>query len=186
MAVVNSKSLLISNYDAQPRVLSNSYESGSRETCGVAVVAAAATDSIGSTYRFGFLPSAARIIDMSFACDATTAGVWQAGVYCNTQQGGIFTTGGVPASAAAGAVPVANANLIFGTGISTAAQQATWKSFFAPTILNAAQVASSVRLRIWELLGLSVDPFYEFHLVLTATTAPTAAGGIALKWAYTV
>jgi len=184
MAVVNSKSANITNYDAQPRVLTSGYIAGSNDTTGVGVVAAAATDSIGSTYRFGFIPSGVRLDDIQIKNDATTAGVWQLGVYCNTQQGGVFTTAGVPANAAAGAVPVANANLIFGTGISTAAAQTTWKSICAPTILNGAYTAANETLRVWELLGLSVDPFYEFHLVLTATTAPTAAGSIALRWSW--
>jgi hypothetical protein len=184
MAVVNSKSILISNYDASPRVLSSGYMAGGSDTIGCGIVAAAATDSIGSTYRFGFIPSGVRIQDIQIQNDATTAGVWQLGVYCNTQQGGIFTTAGVPATAAAGAVPVANANVIFGTGISTVAAQLTWKSVFAPTILAGANAAANNSLRVWELLGLSVDPFYEFHLVLTSTTAPTAVGSIALQWSW--
>lgn len=182
MAIVNTKGTLVSNYDAVPRILSSGYESGANDTVSVGIVAAASTDSIGSTYRFGFLSSGVRIEDIQLQNDATTAGVWQLGVYCNTQQGGIFTTAGVPATAAAGAVPVTNANLIFGTGISTATANTTWKSVYAPTILNASITASNTRLRVWELLGLSVDPEYVFHLVLTSTTAPTAAGQIALQF----
>lgn len=184
MGVVNTKSTLITNYDASPRVLSSGYQAGGNDTIGIATVGSGATDSIGSTYRFGFIPSGVRIQDIQIVNDATTAGVWQLGVYCNTQQGGIFTTGGVPASAAAGAVPVTNANLIFGVGISTAAAQTTFKSVYTPTILTAAYTAANNNLRVWELLGLSVDPFYEFHLVLTSTTAPTAAGSITLQWSW--
>jgi hypothetical protein len=39
-------------------------------------------------------------------------------------------------------------------------------------------------LRVWELLGLLQDPNYEFHLVLTATTAPTSVGSISLQWSW--
>lgn len=184
MAVVNRLANLVSNYDAQPRILSSGYQAGGSDTVGCATVATVATDNIGSTYRFGFIPSGVRIQDIQIQNDATTAGVWQLGVYCNTQQGGVFTTGGVPANAAAGAVPVANANLIFGVGISTAAAQATWKSILSPTILAAAYTAANNPLRVWELLGFSVDPFYEFHLVLTSTTAPTAVGSITLQWSW--
>lgn len=184
MAVVNTKSTLVSNYDAQPRVLSSGYVAGANDTIGIATAAAGATDSIASTYRFGFIPSGVRIQDIQIVNDATTAGVWQLGVYCNTQQGGTFVTAGVPAVAAPGAVPVANANLIFGAGISTAAAQTTLKSIFTPTILNAAYTASNNNLRVWELLGLSADPFYEFHMVLTSTTAPTAGGNITLQWSW--
>lgn len=184
MAVVNTLATLVSNYNAQPRILSSGYEAGANDTNTVGIVAAVSTDNIGSTYRFGFVPSGARILDVQLQNDATTAGVWQLGVYNNTQQGITTVTGGVSTTAAAGAVPVANANLIFGTGISTVAANTVWKSVYAPTILAAAQTASNCRLRVWELLGLDADPFYEFHMVLTATTAPTANGKIALQYTW--
>jgi hypothetical protein len=185
MAVVNSKSVLVSNYDAQPRVLSSGYIAGANDTICVASVTTVATDSIGSTYRFGFIPSGVRLEDIQLMCDATTAGIWDVGVYCNTQQGGTFTTAGVPTTVAAGAVPAADAQEIFNdNGMSTAAAQATWASVYRPSILGAGFLAANCTLRVWELLGLSVDPFYEFHLVLTATTAPTAVGVITLQWAW--
>lgn len=184
MGVVNSLSANVSNYNAQPRILTSGYIAGGNDTVCTAVVATTATDSIGSTYRFGFIPSGVRVEDIQLMNDATTAGVWQLGVYCNTQQGGTFTTAGVPAVAAAGAVPVTSANVIFGTGISTASANPTWKSVYAPTILAASETAGNTQLRVWELLGLSIDPYYEFHLVLTCTTAPTAIGNIALQWAW--
>lgn len=184
MAVVNTKGILVSNYDAQPRVLSSGYESGGTDTITVGVVAAAATDNIGSTYRLGFISSGVRVQDIQILNDLTTTGVWQLGVYCNTQQACVSFTGGVRTIAQPGAVPIANANLIFGAGISTAAAQTTWKSIYAPTILAAAITASNTRLRVWELLGFDVDPFYDFHVVLTATTAPTAAGNIAIQYSW--
>lgn len=181
MAVVNTLSTLISNYDASPRVLSSGYQAGGSDTIFVATVGAGATDSIGSTYRFGFLPSGVRVQDIQLMNDATTAGTWQLGVYDNDQQACTTVTGGVTSVAAAGAVPVANANVIFGTGISTAAANLQWKSVYAPTVLAGANAAINAGKRVWELLGLDKDPFYEFHLVLTATVAPTAAGNITLQ-----
>jgi hypothetical protein len=185
MGVVNTKSTVVSNYDAQPRILTSGFLAGANDTNTAATVAAVSTDSIGSTYRFCFIPSGVRVIDIQIQNDATTAGVWQLGVYNNTQQPCTTNTAGVLTTSAAGAVPVTNANVIFGTGISTAAAQATWKSVYSPTILAAAYTAGNIGLRVWELLGLAADPFYEFHLVLTATTAPTANGNIslAMTWA---
>lgn len=184
MGVVNTKSTLVSNYDAQPRILSSGYQAGGTDTVTVGIVALVSTDSIASTYRLGFLPSGVRVQDIQIMNDASTAGVFQLGVYCNTQQGGIFTTAGVPATASAGAVPVTNANVIFGTGISTATANTAWKSVYAPTILAGANAAANAGLRVWELLGLSVDPFYEFHLVLTATTAPTANANVSVQYSW--
>ena len=184
MAIVNTLASLVSNYDATPRIISSGYEAGANDTITCGVVAAVSTDSIGSTYRFGFVPSGARLEDIQIQNDATTAGVWQLGVYNNTQQPITTVTAGVKTTAAAGAVPVTNANVIFGTGISTAAANTVWKSVYAPTILAAAITASNTRLRVWELLGLDADPVYEFHMVLTATTAPTANGKIALQFSW--
>jgi hypothetical protein len=87
MAVVNTKSTTVSNYDAQPRVLTSGYIAGANDTVNVGVVAAGSADSIGSTYRFAFLPSGVRIEDIQMMNDATTAGTMNLGVYCNTQQG---------------------------------------------------------------------------------------------------
>lgn len=184
MAIVNTLSTTVANYNAQPRVLTSGYLAGSADTICTAVVAAVSTDSIASTYRLGFIPSGVLIEDIKLMNDATTAGVWQLGVYNNTQQGSSTVTAGVVTVAAAGAVPVTNANLIFGTGISTATANTVWKSIYAPTILAATITASNAGLRIWELLGLDADPFIEFHLVLTATTAPTANGKIAVQYSW--
>jgi hypothetical protein len=181
MAVVNTKSTLVTNYDAQPRVLSSGYLAGGIDTIFVGTVGLGATDNIGSTYRVGFLPSGVRIQDIQIMNDASTAGVFQLGVYGNTQQPCTTVTGGVTTVAAAGAVPVTNANVIFGTGISTAAAQLQWKSIYAPTVLAGANAAVNAGKRVWELLGLDIDPFYEFHIVLTATTAPTAAANVSLQ-----
>src|SRR5579872_4343099 len=184
MAVVNTLSTTISNYDAQPRVLTSGYIAGGNDTFCVANVAAASTDSIGSTYRFGFIPSGVRVQDIEIMNDATTAGVWQVGVYNNDQQSCVTVTGGATTTTAPGAVSVTNANVIFATGVSTAAAQLQWKSIYAPTVLNGANAAANSQKRVWELLGLDKDPFYEFHLVMTATTAPTANGTISLQYTW--
>lgn len=232
MALVNKGSTLVSNRDAFPPVLSSGYLAGAGDTVSVATVATAATDSIGSTYRFGFVPSGARIQDIQLLNDATTAGVWALGVYCNDQQtlnlgagvapylptwsstvsyvpgntvlygspyplvytcitatvttpppNGNWTTGH-GAIAAAGSIPIPNANVIFNAGFSTAAANTTWKSVFSPSLGAVGFAAANASLRVWELLEMIQDPGYEFHLVATATTAPTAAGSITLQWSW--
>ena len=72
MAVVNTKGTLVSNYDAVPRILSSGYLAGANDTVGVSTVAAVSTDSIASTYRFGFIPSGVRVEDIQIMNDATT------------------------------------------------------------------------------------------------------------------
>lgn len=225
MAIVNTKSAIVSNYDAQPRVLTSGYISGSGDTVGCGIVAAVSTDNIGSTYRYAFLPSGVRVQDIQIKNDATTAGVWTMGVLCNTQQalntgnflntwnnttayvpgnvvqylGVVYyctagNTNSVPPSgnwttgnaivAAPGGIPVPNAQLILGTGISTAAAKVIWTSIYTPTVGAVAYTAGNENLRIWELLGFATDPEYLFHLTLTSTTAPTANGNIALQYSW--
>jgi hypothetical protein len=87
MAIVNTKSSGLLSFDAQPRVIGGAYLSGASDIVSKAVVLAGATDSLGSTYRFGFLPSGACVQDIAIMNDATITGVWQLGVYMNSQQG---------------------------------------------------------------------------------------------------
>jgi hypothetical protein len=233
MALVTRLGTLVSNYDAQPRILSSGYLAGANDTVAVGTVASVATDSIGSIYKFGFIPSGVRMEDIQMQNDATTAGVWSMGLYTNDLQslnlqgvsgpspGSIYpqwnstiayTTGqvvifnGVVYTASAGStgsqppsgnwttglaavippatLPIASAVGILGTGISTAAAKTVWTSVYSPTVTTSAQTAANVNLRIWELLGMQQDPYYEFILALTATTAPTAVGTIALQFTW--
>jgi hypothetical protein len=225
MAVVTRLSTIVSNYEASPRVLTSGYLSGANDTVGVATVATVATDSIGSTYKFAFIPSGIRIEDIQMQNDATTAGVWKLGLYTNDLQSlntALYlntwnsTTAYVPGNAvqfngvvyycttgntnsqppsgnwttgsavviAPGAIPIPNADQIFGTGISTAAANTTYKSIYSPSIGAVGVAAANVNLRVWELMGFAIDPEYMFNMVLTATTAPTAVGTIALQYGW--
>jgi hypothetical protein len=97
MALVTTLSTVISNYDAQPRILTSGFLSGANDTVGVATVNAVSTDSIGSIYKFVFMPSGVRVEDIQMQNDASTAGVWSMGVYTNDQQSlnlGAPTSGG--------------------------------------------------------------------------------------------
>jgi hypothetical protein len=234
MAVVNTLSTNISNMDASPRILTSGYIAGGSDTISVGTVQAQSTDSIGSTYRYGFLPSGVRIEDILLQNDATTAGVWNLGVALNDQQSlnlgaisgstsgpaalvatwsstvayvpgnvvllagvvyycttgntnsqppsGNWTTGGPQIAPAGSASFIPNCGQILGSGISTAAANPTWKPIYSPSIGAVGFKAANVTLRIWELLGFQNDPQYEFHVVLTSTTAPTAQGNISLQW----
>jgi hypothetical protein len=225
MALVTRLSTIVSNYEAQPRVITSGYLAGANDTIGVGTIATVATDSIGSIYRFGFIPSGIRIEDLQMQNDATTAGVWQIGVYLNDNQnlncanylntwnavtayvpgqvvqynGVVYycTTGntnsvppsgnwttGLAVNTPAGSIPNVNGMQIFGSAVSTAAANTVFKSVYSPSIGAVGVAAANVNLRVWELLGFASDPEYLFHLVMTATTAPTAAGTIALQYGW--
>lgn len=233
MALVTRLGALISNWEANPRILSSGYLAGANDTVVVGTVAAVSTDNIGSIYKFAKLPSGVRIADIQLQNDATTAGVWNLGIYTNDLQalnlsapvsgggqaayptwsstvtyvtGNVVLFNGVVYTASAGStnsqppsgnwttggaqiVPpgtlvIASAVSILGSGISTAAANTTWKSVYSPAITSGAVAAANANLRLWELLGMAQDPFYEFDLALTATTAPTANGTIALQFSW--
>lgn len=233
MAVVTRLSTLVSNYEAQPRVLNSGYLAGATDTIGTATVGAVSTDSIASVYKFGFLPSGVLIENLNLMNDATTAGVWKFGVYTNDNQsldvgrfgGGVsappiatwnsttayvpgnvvilagviyycttgntnsqppsgnWTTGGSQV-VAPGSVVVPNSDQIFATGVSTAAAKTVYTAIYSPSIGAVGFAAANATLRVWELMGFANDPLYEFLLVATATTAPTANGNITLQYSW--
>jgi len=225
MAVVTRQGTLITNYNAQPRILSSGYQAGANDTVSVGTVVTVATDSIASVYKYGYLPSGVRIQDIQLLNDATTAGVWKLGLYTNDQQGlnlglslatwnsttayvpgnvvqfagvvyycttgntnsqppsGNWTTGAA-INAPPSAIAIPNNDQILAQAASTAAANTVWKSIYTPQIGAVATAAANANLRIWELMGFAQDPFYEFELALTATTAPTAVGGITLQWTW--
>ena len=225
MPVVTRQGSLVTNYNAQPRILSSGYQAGANDTVSVGTVAAVSTDSIASVYKFGYIPSGVRMEDVQLMNDATTAGIWNLGLYTNDQQSlnlglslatwnattayvpgnvvqlanvvyycttgntgsqppsGNWTTGGAVV-AAASALAIPNNDKIFTTAVSTAAAKSVNTSIYSPSVGAVGFLAANAALRVWELMGFAQDPFYEFELALTATTAPTANGGITLQWTW--
>jgi hypothetical protein len=144
---------------------------------------ASVVDNAGSLYRFGVLPSSVRLRDVMIKNDAAIGGLWQLGVYNNEQTSCTTVTGGVTSVTPPGQVPTVWSNLIFGSSITIPATQLTWRSIYTPQVLNnGTYTVANEGLRVWELLGLDKDPFYDFLLVLTCAVSPTASGNIALQW----
>ena len=171
MAVVNVKSLAITNRDASPVVLSNDSVARGiiRGFCGV--VTATSGDSIASTYRFGQIPSNARPQSILVSCDAlggTTAGTID--IYDTTANGGaiIATTGTKALNGGISLVSALAGSEAFGGGTSAAGYTPGKREKF-----------------LWDLLGLSSDPNKVYDVVLTLTAAVTSTGSIAMsvEWA---
>jgi hypothetical protein len=171
MAVVNVKSPLISNYDAQPRILSSGYLAGANDIVQCGVIACGATDSAASVYRVGWLPSGARIEDIQIQNDANTGGTsYKLGVLFSTNDGG-------------GTV-VTFSDQIFASAITMASARNVWTSIYNPSILSAGGLPVNCALRVWELLGLAADPYKEYHLAWTAVAPGSAGGNIATQLTY--
>lgn len=165
MAVVNTKSTAITNADATPPVLTNSYIADGMLHTSVGTVEVAAADSDGSVFRFVRVPSNARIQSIRVFCDAITAGtVYDCGLYQTAANGGAV----VDADAYASDVDLSSA-ITTGTEIA----------FEARDIAN-------VQKRVWEDAALTADSFREYDICLTGDTVGSAAGTITLQVTWTM
>jgi hypothetical protein len=172
MGVVNVNSTQITNDVATPAVFNNSYLSGSFAKEAVDVCTMGAADSNNSTYRFCRIPSNARITDIEVMNDANTSGT--------SYKAGVLLVNG-------GSTVVTGSDAIFiPAGTSMASARATWTSLYFPAVAGASAAAANLTKRVWELLGLTADPIATYDVVVTAVTAGSAGGSLALKVSWTV
>lgn len=171
MAVVNTKSTLVTNADATPVVLSNPYQAFGNDANEVAVCSVAASDSAASVYRFFRIPSNARIIDLQVQNDALTSGT--------SYKGGVLFTAGD-----GGGVVVTGSDAILFSVLSLVAARSFWTSVYFPAIAAGSGAVANVNLRIWELLGLTADPFKLYDIAVSAVTPSSVLGNVALQLTY--
>jgi hypothetical protein len=169
---VNVKSTSVTNYEANPRVLTSGYIAGGGDTIGCAVVTSGASDSNTSTYRFGFIPSGVRVSELQLINTvANTSGTdYDVGLlFATADGGGSIATG---------------AEEIFAQSISMVTTRLVMTDILAPSILDAGPLATNLTLRVWELLSLAADPFKEYHLTITANTVGSVGTAMGLQWAW--
>lgn len=165
MAVVNTKSTIITNLDTSPPVLNEvtSYGGRVRSQCGTVEVAAA--DDDGSVYRFARVPSNARIISIKRYNDAITAAtVYDLGLYQTAANGGA-----VVSQEAYGSDIDINAGTTVGVEHAFEAR-------------NIDKIAN----KVWQDAGLTADSQREYDICLTASTVGSAAGTISLEVQYVI
>lgn len=159
MAVVTLKSTAITNMDATPAVLNSANNSNGniRESQGLAAIGNG--DSVGSTYRVARIRSSARVSSIKvWAPDIGTTTAADFGLYDTAANGGAVVDADFFASAVAlNAGPYVALDVTFEAGAA------------GGNIANAEQ-------RIWEALGLTVDPYKDYDVALTLTGAADAAG----------
>ncbi len=169
MGVVNTKASAITNADAiYPYVLSAPYLTKGALFCAAGKVATTATDSAGSLYKFIRIPSGARIHNMEIFSDAIT------GMSSNTV--GLYDIQDRSSNQGA-AVSAA----LFATGIDLSVAQTEPYD----VIFNNLGI-SNIEKRVWELLGLSADPFKFYDVTIVSTNGSTAIGNLAMRMAYTI
>lgn len=158
MAVEAILSAQITNAVAIPRVPNTSFTSEGQPVTSVAKVTMDAAASIGSTYRLFRVRSGDRVASLQIANDAGTAGVGR------DNDIGIYDIEG-------GAVVSAK---LFAAAISLVTARVLWTELL-PAEGGAVLTAAKTEQRIWELLGLSADPFKEYDLTITCNEANTTA-----------
>jgi hypothetical protein len=167
MAVVNVKSSAVTNADATPRVPNNSFVGGGDvgELVGTAEVTNG--DSIGSTYRLGRIPSGARISGVELfndSCGAACTG--DVGIYKNAADGGAVV------SAA-----------LFGSAIDLNTAHGSAGPLDVTYEATATNI-DKIEKRLWELAGLSLDPYLEYDVVITLVAAAAASGTVCVRVRY--
>ena len=168
MAVANSKSTVVSNADASPRTPNSSYlEHSSLKEC-IGTVAVAAADDDGSVYRMARVPSGARISQVLVANDAVTGGT--------SYDFGVYDTAAVNSGA------VVDAD-VFLSAVDMSSARAQLTDLTHESAVNPIEYAEK---RLWELLGLSADPFKEYDLAFTANTVGSAAGDLTVAVRYVI
>lgn len=163
MAVVNTKSDVITNRDAIPTVLNNPSSTFAPLQESSSSVSLVSGDSIASVYRMCSVPSNARISSLKLSCTAVTTCTADIGVYRVTGVDG--TAGAVVdvdyfASAQSLASILINSDVINESTTNTPLKQ---------------------NLPLWQAVGESVDPGGFYDICVTLTAAAGSAGTMALK-----
>lgn len=160
MGVVNTKSTVVTNADASPRVANDSRIDSGVVRCSTGTVEVAAADSDTSVYRFVRLPSNAIIHKIEIYNDAITGGTaYECGIHKNAADGGAVVDADV-----------------FATTLDLSSAHAT-----PLDIAFEAYDFANCEKKLWEQLGLSADSFLQYDLTMTGTTVGTAAGTITVK-----
>lgn len=159
MAVVNTKSTVITNSDATPPTLNDAVLNGRARHVAAAVEVSAADDDT-SVYRMFRVHSSERVERLEVLNDAITSGTdYDLGLYRTAADGGAV----VDADLFASAVTMASARI-------------------PPLDLTfEALDVAKIEKPIWELLGLSADPGVFYDVCFTGNTVGTAAGTISLR-----
>lgn len=164
MAVANTKSNIVTNADATPVDLSNTFINHGRLREQVAKVEVAAADDDGSVYRLFRVWSGWRISTLEVAGDALTSGTaFEVGVYQTAENGGAV----VDADEFASAVDLSSATAL------------TDKTYEA-----VATEIDKIEMPLWERIGETADTKRWYDIALTATTVGSVAGTIAGRLRY--
>lgn len=157
MAVVAVKSAQITAADAGALV--NAAHSGGVSESAVGIAAVANGDSIGSVYRLVRVSSGSRMCDVSLFTTAITTCAGDVGLYQTAANGGAVVDADFFIAAQTLAAASAGINVIGGNVLAPANREK----------------------RLWEALGLTVDPQRQYDVAVTLTAAAASAGTLGVE-----
>ena len=175
MTTYNILSTMISNRDAVPKVLTDSYVAGGHVLASEGYVQThGAADAAGTTYRMFSIPSNARVEGMKFSNDVLATGCTvDVGVWWPTY---IPVGAGLLSSIASTVIHTT----LFASVLNCSAAAAD------TNILNQslANGIATQELPLWAAAGLASDPMIELDIVVYVAAAVAQQGYIGLKASY--
>lgn len=166
MATVNTKSNIVTNLDATPRVMNALGIMGGVLREQVATVEIAAADDTGSVYRMCRVHSSWRMSEIAVFCDAITSGTdYDLGLYRTAEDGGAL----VNVNTYADAQTLASAILV-----------GTQLMFEGSSDVGVEDIENYV----WQNAGQASDPGVWYDMALTAVTGGSGAGTVSLRVRY--
>jgi hypothetical protein len=166
MSTVTTKTDLVTNLDATPKVMNPLYLMGGvlREQVGTVEIAAA--DDNGSKYILGRVHSSWRISEITLFNDAITSGTdFDLGLYRTAEDG----AAAVDANAFSDGVSLASASL---TGVQHLFEG------------GSAVGVEDIEQQVWQMAGQSSDPGLWYDVVLNSTTNGSGAGTVSMRLRY--
>jgi hypothetical protein len=166
MGVTHNKATVISNRDSTPQVISNGHLAGGALKGFAGVVEVLTTDSVGSTYRFGRVPSNARVSQLLASCDDSgTTGTMDFGVYKTTKDGGaVVDADFFSAAKSLNAAALKNSDVTHDN--------------------TSGFGVEKIEMQLWQALGLTADPCIDYDIVGTLTEVVVSQATVALKGSY--
>jgi hypothetical protein len=165
MAVVNTKSSVITNRDATPNVLNDGRLERGALRSSIGSVAVGAADSATSYFPLVSVPTTAMVRGVYLTCvTGMTTLAGDVGVYKTTANSAGVTTG-VAANTGSGSIFAAATTM----AVAADRKDVTNTGTTYTTLLR--------ELPLWQAIGLSVDPGGMFDIGIKVTTANTGAAG---------
>jgi len=167
------KSTFITNRDAVPKVLTDSYLAGGILSDAIGSVKTGASDTANSYYRLISVPSNARVCELKYQTEGLGSGcIIDVAAWYPTQ------------------IPVGGANFLAGSLAGTIISSSAFGSsgITAPAANALTEVvAGNIALQetpLWNILGLTSDPEIDFDLGFVTRVATASAGYVGLRCKY--